>query len=80
MGCATKAQLQPQPQPQQPPPPPENDVDGFAEAPLDEPLVELKTDNWIEFFVPAHLGQAISWVLLKTIFSKWAWQSSQTYS
>ena len=28
----------------------------------------------------AQVGQAISWVLLKTIFSKWVWQSSQTYS
>jgi len=71
--------LQPQPPPQQPPPP-ENSVDDFAFAPLLEPFVELKTESWMEFFLPAHVGQAISWVLLKTIFSKWVWQSSQTYS
>jgi hypothetical protein len=72
--------LQPQPPPQQPPPPPENEVEDFAEVPLLDPFMELKTDNWIEFFFPAQLGQAISWVLLNTIFSKWVWQSSQTYS
>jgi hypothetical protein len=72
--------LQPHPPPQQLPPPPENGVEDFAEAPLLEPFVELKTESWIEFFLPAQLGQAISWVLLKTIFSKWVWQSSQTYS
>jgi hypothetical protein len=71
--------LQPQPPPQQPPPP-ENPVEDFAEAPLLEPFVELKTESWIWFFLLAQVGQAISWVLLKTIFSKWDWQSSQTYS
>jgi hypothetical protein len=71
--------LQPQPPPQQPPPP-EDGVKDFAETPSLEPFVELKTDSWMEFFLPAQLGQAISWVLLKTIFSKWVWQSSQTYS
>jgi hypothetical protein len=43
----------------------------FAETPSLEPFVELKTESWMEFFLPAQLGQAISWVLLKTIFSKW---------
>jgi hypothetical protein len=73
-------QLQPQPPPQQPPPPPVDGLNDFAEAPLADPFVELKTDNWIEFCLLSQLGQAISCVLLKTIFSKWAWQSSQTYS
>jgi hypothetical protein len=75
-----RAQWQAQPPPQQLPPPPEKDGDDLAEAPLLEPLEALKTDSWREFFLPAHFGQAISWALLNTIFSKWVWQSSQTYS
>jgi hypothetical protein len=71
--------LQPHPPPQQPPPP-EEGVKDLEDAPLAEPFVELKTDSWIEFFLLAQLGHAISCVLLKTIFSKWVWQSSQTYS
>jgi hypothetical protein len=69
-------QWQPQPPPQQPPPP-EELLDGPEELPL--PAV-AKTESWIVAFLLAHLGQAISCCLLITIFSNWAWQSSQTYS
>ena len=64
-------QLQPQPPPQQPPPP-DDGVNDFAEAPLADPFVELKTDNWIEFCLLA--GQydglaATMSALVRAIFS-----------
>jgi hypothetical protein len=45
-----KRQWQPQPPPQQLPPPPLAVVWDLAE-PL--PFVELKTESWMEFFLPA---------------------------
>jgi hypothetical protein len=73
-------QLHPHPPPQQLPPPPENDVEDLPEAPLLEPFEVAKTESWSEAFLLAHLGQAISCCLFKTIFSNCVWQSSQTYS
>ena len=78
---AVPTQLQPQPPPQHdPPPPPEDEVEDLAEAPLLPPLAVAKTESWTLAFLLAHLGQAISWCLLITIFSKRVSHSSQRYS
>jgi hypothetical protein len=81
-GEYTLNQWHPQPPPQQLPTPPlpEKDLGDFAEVPLAEPFEVAKTESWSEAFLLAHLGQAISCCLFKTIFSNCVWQSSQTYS